>query len=331
MNRKKVGLLVMAYGTPYQESDIVPYYTHIRHGKTPTEGMINNLIERYQAIGGISPLAKITYEQGKKMEESLNLMQDKLEFKLYLGLKHIAPFIEDAVKEMKEDQIEQAVSIVLAPHYSSFSTEVYNRRAQKAAEELGGIQIHSINEWYQEDGFIQYWSEEISNILTKRSEKELERTVVICSAHSLPEKILEYGDPYPEQLKDTARLIANKLQFNHVVVGWQSEGQTGEPWLGPDVQDLTKDLYNQGYRSFIYAPVGFVSDHLEVLYDNDYECKLVTNELNASYDRPPMPNTDPRFIKTLTRVIVREANAITNEGVNDLEKTVNLSSMSVRN
>lgn len=121
----------MAYGTPYKEEDIIPYYTHIRHGKRPSDSMIEDLKKRYQHIGGISPLAEITASQAKKLEEALNARQDDVEFIMYIGLKHISPFIEDAVEQMKQDQIEEAVSIVLAPHYSTFSTEVYNKRAKK--------------------------------------------------------------------------------------------------------------------------------------------------------------------------------------------------------
>ncbi|MFN2744770.1 MULTISPECIES: ferrochelatase [unclassified Bacillus (in: firmicutes)] len=306
MKRKKIGLLVMAYGTPYQEDDIIPYYTHIRHGKRPTDEMIDDLKNRYKHIGGISPLAKITEAQAKKLEDVLNSRQNEVEYVSYLGLKHISPFIEDAVEQMKRDHIEEAVSIVLAPHYSTFSTEVYNRRAQKAAENIGGPRIASIDEWHQEEGFIRYWTEEINRILKQMSQDELQKTIVICSAHSLPEKIKEHGDPYPDQLKETAKQIAERLPFDQVTAGWQSEGNTPDPWLGPDVQDLTRKLYREGYRSFIYAPVGFVADHLEVLYDNDYECKVITDELGAPYYRPPMPNTDPRFIDVLARVVLKK-------------------------
>lgn len=306
MTRKKVGLLVMAYGTPNRKEDLLPYYTHIRHGKVPTTEMMSDLKNRYQAIGGISPLAEITLNQAKKLEDRLNSIQNEVEFISYLGLKHITPFIEDAVTAMRNDEIDEAVSIVLAPHYSTFSTEVYNRRAQKTSKVIGGPKILTINEWYQEKGFIRFWVKNIENILKGIDDEDRKRTVVICSAHSLPEKILKFNDPYPEQLQATAYLISKELGFSNVVVGWQSEGKTEEPWLGPDVQDLTRDLYDQGYRTFIYAPVGFVADHLEVLYDNDYECKVITDELNASYHRPPMPNTEALFIDTLAKVVLEK-------------------------
>ena len=136
--KRKMGLLVMAYGTPYKEDDVERYYTHIRRGRKPTLEMLEDLRNRYEAIGGISPLAKITLEQAKKLEEHLNEIQDEIEFHMYLGLKHIEPFIEDAVKQMHEDGIKEAISIVLAPHFSTFSIQSYNGRAKEEAEKIGG-------------------------------------------------------------------------------------------------------------------------------------------------------------------------------------------------
>ena len=307
MAKKKVGLLVMAYGTPYQEEDIERYYTDIRRGRKPTAEMLADLTGRYQAIGGISPLAAITRQQAEAIETRLNDVQDDVEFVHYLGLKHIEPFIEDAVAKMAQDGIEEAVSLVLAPHYSTFSVKSYNGRAQEAAEKTGRPFIASVESWYDEPGFIQYWVEAVSKVYGKIEEAEKEKTVLIFSAHSLPEKILQNGDPYPEQLKKTAALIAESAGILQYEVGWQSEGNTPDPWLGPDVQDLTRDLYEQkGYRSFVYAPVGFVADHLEVLYDNDYECRVVCEELGANYYRPEMPNTAPKFIHTLADVVLKK-------------------------
>ncbi|GGH73188.1 ferrochelatase [Compostibacillus humi] len=306
MEKKRLGLLVMAYGTPTKEEDIEPYYTHIRHGRKPAPEELQDLKDRYKAIGGVSPLAKITEEQTKALEAKVNELQDEYEFKAYIGLKHISPFIEDAVQQMAEDGIKEAVSIVLAPHYSTFSIKSYNERARKEAEKHG-IQITSVESWYKEPGFIQFWAEGIRKIYDAMSEEERSKAVLIVSAHSLPEKILQHGDPYADQLQETADLIAEKAGIVNYEVGWQSEGNTPDPWLGPDVQDLTRDLYKEkGYRSFVYAPVGFVADHLEVLYDNDYECKVVCDELGVPYHRPEMPNTNPQFIQTLAEVVLRK-------------------------
>lgn len=297
---KKVGLLVMAYGTPYKDEDIERYYTDIRHGHKPSEEMIADLRGRYHAIGGLSPLAKITEAQAYGLEKALNESQDEVEFKAYIGLKHIEPFIEDAVEAMHKDGIEEAISIVLAPHYSSFSVEAYNKRAKDAADKLGGLRIKAINDWYKQPKFIQMWADRINETAKQIPADELLDTVLIVSAHSLPEKIKQHNDPYPDQLQETADFIFEKVVVPHYALGWQSEGKTGEPWLGPDVQDLTRELYGrEKYKHFIYTPVGFVAEHLEVLYDNDYECKVVTDEVGAIYHRPPMPNSDPEFLEVL--------------------------------
>jgi len=306
LEKKKMGLLVMAYGTPYKEEDVERYYTHIRHGRKPSPEMLEDLQRRYEAIGGISPLAKITEDQAKGLEDHLNSIQDEYEFKMYIGLKHIEPFIEDAVKQMHEDGIKEAVSLVLAPHFSTFSVKSYNGRAKEEAEKLGGPVIHSVESWYKEPKFITYWADRVKAVFEAMPAEEKEKSVLIVSAHSLPEKILQLGDPYPEQLKETAELIASQADVKDYAVGWQSAGNTPEPWLGPDVQDLTRELFEkEGYKAFVFTPVGFVSDHLEVLYDNDYECKVVTEEIGASYYRPPMPNDQPEFIDALATVVLK--------------------------
>ncbi|MGD7022721.1 ferrochelatase [Rossellomorea vietnamensis] len=306
MAKKKMGLLVMAYGTPYKEEDIERYYTHIRYGRKPSPEMLEDLTQRYEAIGGISPLAKITLDQGKSLEERLNAIQDEVEFKMYLGLKHIEPFVEDAVQQMHEDGIQEAVSIVLAPHFSTFSVKSYNGRAKEEAAKIGGPSITSVESWYDEPKFIDYWVKQVKETYAKMTEEERNGAVLIVSAHSLPEKILKDGDPYPNQLQETADLIAKGAGITEYAVGWQSEGNTPDPWLGPDVQDLTRDLHEKkNYNTFVYIPVGFVADHLEVLYDNDYECKVVTDEIGASYYRPEMPNAKPEFIDAMAAVIMK--------------------------
>ncbi|MEW8986332.1 MAG: ferrochelatase [Bacillus sp. (in: firmicutes)] len=311
MQKKKMGLLVMAYGTPTKEEDIERYYTHIRHGRKPTPEMLEDLKNRYEAIGGISPLAKITLDQAEKLEQHLNSVQDEIEFKMYLGLKHIEPFIEDAVKAMHDDGIEEAVSIVLAPHFSTFSIKTYNGRVQEEAAKLGGPTFTCVESWYQEPKFIQYWAKQVRDTYDKMPENERQNAMLIVSAHSLPARIVQMGDPYPDQLQETADLIAKEAGIEKFAVGWQSAGNTPEPWLGPDVQDLTADLFEEaGYKAFVYTPVGFVADHLEVLYDNDTECKAVTDRVGASYYRPEMPNSKPEFIDAMATVVLKKLSVL---------------------
>lgn len=305
--KKQIGLLVMAYGTPQKEEDLLPYYTHIRHGRRPSDEQVEDLRGRYQAIGGISPLAKTTIEQAEALEARLNEVQDEVEYKMYIGLKHIAPFVEDAVEAMFKDGIKEVVSIVLAPHFSSFSTKAYHTRAIEKAKELDSEMVfHTIDSWYKEEKFLQYWTEKINEAFADMSEEERETACLIVCAHSLPEKIIAMGDPYRDQLFDTMDILQQRTGVKNVEFGWQSAGQTQDPWLGPDVQDLTKDLYNEkGYRSFVYTPVGFVAEHLEVLYDNDYECKVVCDEVGANYRRPKMPNANPLFIDGLADAVTK--------------------------
>ncbi|WP_251942736.1 MULTISPECIES: ferrochelatase [Staphylococcus] len=302
--KKRIGLLVMAYGTPYKESDIEAYYTDIRHGKKPSTEEIEDLKARYEFIGGLSPLARITNNQANALCEALNETYSDVEFKLYIGLKHIHPFIEDAVQSMHEDGITEAVTVVLAPHYSSFSVGSYDTRAEQEADKYG-ITLTHVQHYYHQPQFIQYWSEKINETLSQIPQEEHDDTVLVVSAHSLPKGLIERNnDPYPTELHETAQLLEQNTHIKHVAEGWQSEGNTGTPWLGPDVQYLTKSLYEQhGYKHFIYTPVGFVCEHLEVLYDNDYECKVVCDEIGANYYRPVMPNTDPLFIGAIVEEI----------------------------
>src|SRR5699024_6352253 len=294
----------MAYGTPYKASDIKPYYTHIRNGREPSEEALLDLTEKYEAIGGVSPMAKITKAQVNALADTLNSMQAEIEFIPYIGLKHIEPFIEDAVAEIAEAGIKEIASIVLAPHYSSLSIKGYNKRANEEAGKYG-ITVNSVESWYDEAGYIEYWAKAIQDEYDKMTDIEKEKSVTIFSAHSLPKNILKIDDPYVDQLEETAKLIAEKVQLDRYEVDWQSEGNTRVEWLGPDVLDATKKLYNEeGLQTFVYAPVGFVSDHLEVLYDNDIECKEVCDELAANYYRPNMPNTDELFIDTLAKVVL---------------------------
>ncbi|WP_208001663.1 ferrochelatase [Macrococcus carouselicus] len=304
----KKGLLVMAYGTPYKEEDIEPYYTHIRHGRKPSEEALQDLKDRYKAIGGISPLAGMTERQAEELRDALNKETGE-DYTLYIGLKHIAPFIEDAVKQMAEEGITEAVTIVLAPHFSNFSVGSYNKRAAEEAEKYG-IKLKHVTDFYRQDKFIQYWTEQVNTTLERITEPDWQDTVLIVSAHSLPEKIKEAGDPYPDQLIETAELIADNSNIIHVERGWQSEGNTPDPWLGPDVQDLTRELYQEkGYKNYIYTPVGFVCEHLEVLYDNDVECKVICDELGVNYYRPDMPGTHPLFIGAMVDEIRKVLNS----------------------
>lgn len=297
-----MGLLVMAYGAPKCEEDIERYYTQIRGGRKPTSAMVEHLAARYLAIGGLSPLSKITTEQVDALVTMLNQVQTDICFIPYLGLKHSEPFIEDAVQKMQAEGITEAVSIVLAPHYSTLSVKDYHNRASAVATD---VTIHSIDSWYKEEKFIAYWAKAVRDVYEQIPVSEQAQSVVIFSAHSLPERIKQMDDPYEAQLQETAELIAEGACLKNYTVCWQSAARSPEPWLGPDILDCTKQLHQEkGYRNFIYAPVGFVADHLEILYDNDIECNEVTTELQSNYYRAKMPNTNEVFIEALAHAVL---------------------------
>lgn len=300
MSQQTTGLLLMAYGTPHGPDAIDSFYTHIRHGQRPSDALLQELRNRYQAIGGTSPLARITKAQADALATRLNARHADQRFKLYLGLKHAEPFIEDAVEAMHRDGITQAVAMALAPYDANASVHGYGERAQGAAAWLGGPAITVVSDWCRQEKFIRYWAEQIRTALAVIPEDDLRTTVVIFSAHSLPAALLGPPDRYPRQLEESARSIAQAAHLEHYATGWQSAGRTADSWLGPDIRELTRDLWNSGgYRTFVYCATGFVADHLEVLYDLDIECHAVVTALGGRYIRPAMPNTAALFIDCL--------------------------------
>jgi len=180
---KTLGLLVMAYGTPYKPEDIERYYTHIRRGRKPSPEALAELTERYEAIGGVSPLAQVTIDQAEELNRQLSeKYAGEIEFKLYLGLKHIEPFVEDAVEQMAKDGITEAVTVVLAPHYSTFSIRSYNGRAKEVADQHG-IRLASVESWYKEEAFLDWWGKEIRKTFDALPVSE-EKAVLVVSAQS---------------------------------------------------------------------------------------------------------------------------------------------------
>lgn len=300
MPQQTIGLLVMAYGTPPSPDAIDSFYTHIRHGQKPSDALLQDLKDRYRAIGGMSPLGRITTAQADALAAALNARGAGVSFKPYIGLKHAQPFIEDAVAAMHRDGITHAVAVALAPYDGNASVHDYHARAQAAAARLGGPAITTVAGWYRQGKFIRYWAGQIEAALATIPEDEMRTTTVVFSAHSLPKSMPSAIGHYRSQLEESAQSIAQAARLGHYATAWQSAGKTPDAWLGPDIRELTHDLYHRGgYRTFVYCPTGFVADHLEVLYDLDIECRAVVNELGGRYIRPAMPNAAPLFIDGL--------------------------------
>lgn len=311
--RRKIGVLVMSYGTPESLDQIEAYYTHIRHGRPPTQEQLDELKARYKAIvGGFFPLRRNTDKQVEALQETLKREHPDVDYVCYQGLKHAQPFIEDGVEQMAKDGIRDAVGIVLAPHFSTLSVGTYTKRAQEAADQFG-LNIHFVLQYHLHPKLLQALSERVDAKLAEFDNGGVPKSDirVIFSAHSLPEKIVEIGDPYPAQLLETARAVAERTGVTNWQFAWQSAGQTAMPWLGPDIQDVLRSIHrDEGVRHVLMCPIGFVSDHLEVLYDIDIECKGLAKELGMRLERTESLNTDPLYLETLSDVVHEQAQGL---------------------
>jgi len=298
----------MSYGTPESIEGVEAYYTHIRRGNAPSPEQLEELVDRYKAIvGGVFPLRENTNHQVDSLQKTLNddTRLPDVEFVCYQGLKHASPFIEDGVEEMAKDGIKKAVGIVLAPHYSTMSVESYVKRAQAKADEQG-VEFTFVKSYHLHPQLIDALTNRVNAKLDlfKEAGAERDEVRVLFSAHSLPEKILELGDPYPEQLLETSRAIAEKAEITSWQFAWQSAGRTSVPWLGPDILDTLRNLSKEQVKNVLVAPIGFVSDHLEVLYDLDIEAQEVAKELDMRLMRIDMLNSDPLYMETLCDTVI---------------------------
>ncbi len=288
-------ILVMSYGTPERLEDVEAYYTHIRRGSPPPEDLLEELIERYRAVGGPTELNRITREQARALADELD--RRGLDTRVYVGFKHVPPFIAEAVREMAADDVEAAVGLVLAPHYSLRSIAEYERYAEEAKPDA--MEIDLIRSWHDHPGFIEW--------LARRLEETLGGAegdpVVVFTAHSVPARVLEKGDPYPDELRRTCELVAERAGVERWTFAYQSAGRTADPWLGPDVLEVVEDLAEAGERGIVVQAIGFVADHLEVLYDLDIEVREAAESRGMSYARTPMPNVDPAFVSALADLV----------------------------
>jgi ferrochelatase len=298
-----IGVLLMAYGTPDSLENVAQYYTHIRGGRAPSAELVDALRERYRLVGGTTPLLQITEATRIALENRLNQDGDA-SYRVFLGMKHWHPYINQAVGEMAAEGIKRAVGLVLAPHFSPMSIAGYFRYVAEAQETLGtDIGFASIESWHLHPPYLEAVARRIREALQRFPAPE--EVVVIFTAHSLPKKILETGDPYPDQLRETSEALVSMLNLPHWTFSYQSAGRTAEPWLGPDLVDKVNELADQGVKNILVASIGFVSDHLEILYDIDHEAQEVARERGITLKRTEMLNSSPDFVGGLA-ALVRE-------------------------
>lgn len=286
-----VGVLVMAYGTPRDRDDIEAYYADIRRGRTPPPDLLADLVRRYDALGGAFPLRAITDAQVAALASSLGPSYD-----VRLGTKHSNPRIEEAVETLAAQGVSQIVGLVLAPHYSAFSVGEYAARTRAAA---GDLPVEVVESWHLLPAYLDFLDRAVGAALSTMPAG----SEVVFTAHSLPERILASGDPYPDQLRETAAAVAARRPGVPWSVGWQSAGRTPEPWLGPDILEVLRTRAAEGSPGVVVCACGFVADHLEVAYDLDIEAAALAAELELPFARTASVNDDPTVMAALAALV----------------------------
>jgi ferrochelatase len=277
-------VVLMAYGSPETADEVRPYLEDIREGRTVSERAVEELGERYRRIGGRSPLAEITERQRAALEAALGIP-------VFAGMKHWRPRIGEAVEIALAGDADTIVGLVLAPHYSALSIGGYRERLESAL--AGRAALVFVESWHDHDPFLDVLADRVRGT----------RAHVVFTAHSLPERILASGDPYRDQLLETSRLVAERAGLDRWSFAFQSASPTGEPWLGPDILEELESLHARGVSEVLAAPVGFVADHLEILWDLDVEAREKAAELDIDFDRIESLNDDPAFVAALAALV----------------------------
>jgi ferrochelatase len=293
----EVGVVLMAYGSPADTSDILRYYTDIRRGRPPTEEQLADLTRRYEAIGGLSPLLERTRAQRAAVQSALERLAPG-RYTVVLGLKHSEPTIEAAVEELAEQGVTRVVGAVLAPHYSGLSVGQYLSRLEDAAGRYG-LGSTGVQSWAVDPAFVEFLAGEVGERLAAMPPA----TRVVFTAHSLPARVVETGDPYPTELRATASAVADALDLvegRQWEIAWQSAGRTPEPWMTPDILAVIDRLgADPAVEALLVCACGFVADHLEVLYDLDVEARRRAESVGLRFERTRCVNDDSAVMGAL--------------------------------
>jgi ferrochelatase len=298
-------VLLLAYGSPSTPDDVEAYFTHIRGGRTPSPEAVRNLRARYEAVGGRTPLTSLTMETARLLEEEL-ARQAPGAYRTYVGMKHWHPYIADAVERIIKDGIRRVIAIVLAPHYSRLSIGAYRLALEEAlAAAPCPPELMFVEQWHLQPEFISLIADRVCEGLDDFPAELRADVRVVFSAHSLPERIRQWDDPYEAQLLASCAAVAGMAKIGDWRFAWQSAGHTGEPWLGPDLCEYLEMLHAEGVRAVLSVPIGFLCDHLEVLYDIDREAAEVAREKGMVLKRTRMPNASPELIGALAAVVAK--------------------------
>ena len=292
-------ILLMAYGTPDSANDIEPYLADITRGRKLSTEAVEDLKGRYLRIGGRSPLLKITRAQASAVQKLL--ASRGVNTRVYVGMKHWHPYIQEVIPQIVGDGYDRIVGLVLAPHYSQISIGGYKRALQDALAASGRLSVDFIDSWCDHPLFHWAVKEKIENALTQFAESE--RVELLFTAHSLPERTLTMNDPYPTQVAISCRSVADLVGRKNWSFAYQSAGQTEDKWLGPDLIEYLRGRQAAEVAGVLVVPIGFVADHLEILYDIDVEAQEFARSINLNLKRTESLNTSPIFISALTDIV----------------------------
>lgn len=298
----------MAYGGPNSLEDLPAYLADVRHGRPYSPELLADLTERYRAIGGRSPILELTLAQARGVERILRASEasDGATHRVYVGMRHWHPYIHEVVPEILHDGADRCVGIVMAPHYTRMSVGAYVARLEEALQQQGAeLPLHVVESWKDEPALIAAWVERIQEVLDPLAANEQEKTTLLFTAHSLPTRILEWGDPYQEEILTTARLIAEHFPKLSWRFAFQSQGASAEPWLGPTVEETLEEIAKEGIRRVVIVPIGFVCDHVEVLYDVDVAHREYAASLGITVTRPAMLKDHPLLCQAVANVMRR--------------------------
>jgi len=293
-----IGLLVMAYGGPNNLEEVEPYLMDVRGYRPTSPEIVHEVRERYREIGGHSPILGQTWTQAHALESALN--KDSQKFKAFVGMRHWHPFIKDTLAEMCGQGIERTVGLVMAPHYSRMSIEAYYKNVEKAE---APIQISRIDDWHLLPEYLNALAKRVRGALERFPESVRAEVPVIFTAHSLPERILEWDDPYPKQLSETVEGVMKILGSHPHEFAFQSAAISTEPWLGPDASELINRFADEGKRNLLICPIGFVCEHVEILYDIDIVYQTLAKTLGVHLERIDMLNDEPEMISGLAGLV----------------------------
>jgi len=294
MAAEEVAVLVMAYGGPGNIDEVEPYLMDIRGGRPTNPQLVEEIRARYARIGGGSPILELTRAQASAVGRVLGNG-----FRVYVGMRHWHPYIAVSVEEIIRAGHRRVVGIAMAPHYSNMSVGAYEKKLLQTAQDR--LETSLVRSWWNQPRFIDAVADRVTQALQRFPRSS--HVPVIFTAHSLPEHILASADPYPQELQGSAEEVARRARLTDWRLAYQSAGATPEPWLGPDAGEVITELARAGHEAVLLVPIGFVCDHVEILYDIDVEYQALAKRLGIQLERTASLNDDPGLVAAVAAVV----------------------------